>query len=80
LASDVSRYFVLCASVRGSDDVGVEVQVKEFAYKIIRKLAYCCLSLACEMLSLMMKYYDSEVVYRAVGTRYGHHVEFIVDK
>jgi hypothetical protein len=57
--------------------MGVEVQVKEFVYKIIRKLAFCFLTMACKMLSLMMKYYDSEVVYRAVGTRYGHHVEFI---
>jgi hypothetical protein len=54
--------------------------VKEFAYKIIFNLAFCFLSMACKMLSLLMKYYDSKVVYRAVGTRYGHHVEFIVDK
>jgi hypothetical protein len=54
--------------------------MRKFAYKIIFNLAYCFLTMACKMLSLMMKYYDSEVMYRAVGTRYGHHVEFIMEK
>ncbi|WP_295155212.1 hypothetical protein [Selenomonas sp. AE3005] len=53
--------------------------MKKFAYKIILNLAFGVLTLACKMLSLTMKYYDSEVVYRAIGTRYGHHVELIVE-
>lgn len=68
------------AGMCDSDCVGVEVQVKEFAYKIIRKMAFCFLSMACKMLSLMMIYYDSEAVYRVVGTRHSYHVEFIVEK
>ena len=54
--------------------------MKEIAYKIIRKLAFYFLTMACKMLSLMMKYYDSEAVYRVVGTRHSYHVEFIVEK
>lgn len=51
--------------------------MKEFAYKIIRKLAYCCLSIACKMIGLMMRYYESEIFYKVLGTKHGYNIEFI---
>ena len=51
--------------------------MKEIAYKIIRKMAYCCLSMACKMIGLMMRYYESEIFYKVLGTKHGYNIESI---